>query len=190
MIAAMEDVLVRTREDFERLPEDGLWEVVEGRAILLPASTYQHQKLSAAWLIAFDRALKPLASGHVVPTVDVLIPVPPRAISQVQSRVPDLVVSRREPGERFEVGDPPELVIEILSTRRGNVERTEKMDDYARAGIGEYWIVNPFDRAVEVYLLRDGDYALERTVSEGTLAPRAFPGVAIHLEEIWAAVTS
>ena len=42
-------------------------------------------------------------------------------------------------------------MIEILTTRRGNVERTEKLDDYARAGTGEYWIVNPFDRSVEVY---------------------------------------
>jgi len=41
---------------------------------------------------------------------------------------------------------PPELVIEILASRRGNVERTEKHDDQARGGMGEYWIVNPIDR--------------------------------------------
>jgi len=28
-------------------------------------------------------------------------------------------------------------------------------DDYARAGIGEYWIVDPFKRPVEVYRLDD-----------------------------------
>jgi Uma2 family endonuclease len=60
------------------------------------------------------------------------------------------VVSTHKPRRSFSVGHPPELVIEILSTRRGNVERTEKIEDYARAGIGEYWIVNPFDRVVEV----------------------------------------
>ncbi|HYM11137.1 MAG TPA: Uma2 family endonuclease, partial [Bryobacterales bacterium] len=87
---------------------------------------------------------------------------------------------------RFEVGQPPELVIEILSTRRGNVERTEKLDDYARAGIGEYWIVNPFDRAIEVYELRQGEYVLRETVSQGSLSPAAFPGLPIDLKEIWA----
>ncbi len=178
--------MVRTRADFDRLPEDGLWEVVEGRAILSPARTYQHQKLCTALLIVFDRALKSLGYGHVVPTVNVLIPVDPKSLSQVQNRIPDLVVSKQEAYESFEVGEPPELVIEVLSTRRGNVERTEKLDDYARAGIGEYWIVNPFDRAVEVYWLRDGDYALEQTVSQGKFGPHAFPGLLISLQEIWA----
>ena len=64
--------------------------------------------------------------------------------------MPDLVVSAHKLRRSFSVGNPPELAIEVLSTRRGNVERTEKIEDYARAGIGEYWIVNPFDRVVEV----------------------------------------
>ncbi len=186
MIAAMEDVLVRTPADFDCLPEEGLWEVVAGRAMLVPASTYQHQKLTTALLIAFDRGLKAIRCGRVVPTVNVFIPVDPGAFNQVQNRIPDLVVSKHEPHENFEAGRPPDLVIEILSTRRGNVERTEKLDDYARAGIGEYWIVNPFDRAVEVYLLRNGDYVLAQTASHGTLAPQAFPSVEINLAEIWA----
>jgi Uma2 family endonuclease len=88
----------------------------------------------------------------------------------------------------FEAGEPPELVIEILPTRRGNVERTEKLDDYARAGIGEYWIVNPFERGVEVYVLRQGEYTLRETAQQGTLSPQAFPGVAIDLKEVWAAL--
>ena len=177
--------MVRTRADFDRLPEDGLWEVVGGRAILLPASTYQHQKLSTALLVAFDRSLKAIRCGRVVPTVNVFMPVDPGVFNQVQNRIPDLVVSKHEPHENFEAGHPPELVIEILSTRRGNVERTEKLDDYARAGIGEYWIVNPFERSVEVYRLRDGDYVLDQTASQGLLTPQAFPGLQIRLAEIW-----
>ncbi len=48
MIAAMEDVMVRTKADFERLPEDGLWEVVDGRAILVPANDNENQRISVA----------------------------------------------------------------------------------------------------------------------------------------------
>ena len=183
----MQDVLVRTREDFERLPEDGLWEVVDGRAILLPGSDYSHQRISVALLLAFRRRLEFLGHGEVLPTMNVLIPAD-RVFSEVQNRVPDLVVFKQRPAKYFEAGEPPELVIEILSTRRGNVERTEKLDDYARAGIGEYWIVNPFGRSVEVYVLRQGEYVLRETAQQGTLSPQAFPGVAIGLEEIWAAV--
>jgi len=98
------------------------------------------------------------------------------------------VVSTHKPRRSFSVGHPPELVIEILSTRRGNVERTEKIEDYARAGIGEYWIVNPFDRVVEVYLLHDGEYHLTGLDKNEPLCPQAFSGVAINPGDIWAAL--
>lgn len=182
----MQDVMVRTRADFERLPEDGLWEVVDGRAILLPANDIFHQELSGAFFLAFSRGLKALGNGYVFLTVNVLVPPLEPRFGEIQNRVPDLVVSRSRPEERFEVGQPPELVVEILSTRRGNVERTEKLDDYARAGIGEYWIVNPFDRAIEVYVLRQGEYVLRETISQGLLSPAAFPGLPIDLNEVWA----
>lgn len=186
MIATMEDVMVRTKADFERLPEEGLWEVVDGRAILLPANDYKHQKLSGALFKALDRSLARLAYGEVVATINVHIPVEDTAFGEFQNRVPDLVVFKRRPEKNFEVGQPPELVIEILATRRGNVERTQKLDEYARAGISEYWIVDPFARNVEIYVLRGDEYALRETVSKGLARSEAFSGLQIDLQEIWA----
>ena len=126
--------------------------------------------------------------GYVRPTPNVRIPGPPDSPGEFWSRVPDLAVSSHKPRRNYPVGQPPELVIEILSTRRGNVERTEKIEDYARAGIGEYWIVNPFDRIVEVYLLRDGDYQLTQRDPHDLLRPQAFPGVAVDPRDVWAAL--
>ena len=44
------------------------------------------------------------------------------------------------------------------STRR--TDRLEKMVEYARAGVSEYWIVAPHGRTVEVFVLREGAYEL------------------------------
>ncbi|MDQ6699002.1 MAG: Uma2 family endonuclease [Acidobacteriota bacterium] len=143
MIAAMQDVLVRNRAEFELLPDEGFWEVVEGRAILLPPPELDHQDVELSLLLIFSEQLKHLGYGYVVAAVNVFVPPPRGSLGEVQSRVPDLIVAWNSPAERFELGEPPDLVIEILLTRRGNVERTEKLDDYARGGIGEYWIVNP-----------------------------------------------
>jgi len=180
----MQDLLVRTREDFERLPDEGRWEVVEGRAILVPPPEIPHQKISDALVALLHTALQTTGNGSVVSAVSVLIPRPPRAFG-IQSRTPDIIVYRREPVHYFEAGEPPELVIEILSTPRGNVERTEKLDDYAVAGIGGYWIVDPFRRAVEIYRLEAGVYGDPEIVSQGELHPRAFPGLAIAADQIW-----
>jgi Uma2 family endonuclease len=183
MIATTQDLMVLTEENFNRLPEDGIFEVVDGRAILLPGNDIPHQDLLMALYHSFHSQLVG-GAGFVIPQANVFIPRPPDALGELQNRVPDLVVSTHKPKDRFRPGRPPELVIEILTTRRGNVERTEKMDDYARAGIGEYWIVNPVDRVFEVYYLQDGDYVLQKPT--GLLRPRVFPDVEIDPEQIWA----
>jgi len=188
MIATSEDLLVRNEDDFWRLPDDGLWEVVAGRAILLPPNENEHSYISGELILLLGQQVKLKRRGYVIPTPNVRIPSQPESAGEFWSRVPDLVVSTHKPRRSFSLGHPPELVIEILSTRRGSVERTEKIEDYARAGIAEYWIVNPFDRVVEVYLLRDGCYQLTRRDPNEPLRPQAFSGVAIAPSDIRAAL--
>ncbi len=178
--------MVLTEAEFDLLPEDGVFEVVDGRAILLPGNDIPHQKIVKALWDAFEREFVPERRAFVIAQTNVFIPRPAHALGEIQNRVPDLIVASFEPTERFQAGEPPELVVEVLTTRRGNVERTEKMDDYARAGIGEYWVVNPLDRIFEVYHLQEGDYALQPS-SSSPLRPRAFPGVEINPDEIWTA---
>jgi Uma2 family endonuclease len=188
MIATSEDLLVRTEDDFWRLPGDGLWEVVAGRAILLPPNENEHADIATTLTVLLYNQVQSTGLGCVRATPNVRIPSLPNSPGEFWSRVPDLAVSSHKPRRNYPVGHPPELVIEILSTRRGNVERTEKIEDYARAGIGEYWIVNPFDRIVEVYLLRDGDYQLTQRDPHELLRPQAFAGVAIDPRDIWSAL--
>ncbi len=172
--------MVFSEQEFELLPEEGRWEVVDGRAILLPPSEYEHQYLSDTLVRMFWQQLTPLSRGFVVSAANVFLARRLELLGGFQSRVPDVVVSKHKPKRHFEVGAPPELVIEILS------ERTEKLDDYALAGIGEYWIVNPFDRVVEVYVLQTSEYRLQQTAT-GTVTPQEFPGVVIDLSSLWAA---
>ncbi|MFN0169547.1 MAG: Uma2 family endonuclease [Bryobacteraceae bacterium] len=182
MIASAQDLAVRTRADWESLPA-GRWEVVDGRAILLPPPTYKHQRLSDRLVAELNRQLESQRLGYAASAVGVFVPPLNHSLGEVQSRIPDIVVSSKQPEAHFEEGSPPELVIEILSTRRGSVERTEKLDDYARAGVGEYWIVNPIDRIVETHVLKDGDYVLEADTQ--VLRPKAFPGTEIDMRGIW-----
>lgn len=54
----------------------------------------------------------------------------------------------------------PDMVVEILSysTRRNDL--TIKKDTYEAQGVKEYWIIDPWAKIVDVYLLRDGKYFL------------------------------
>lgn len=51
-----------------------------------------------------------------------------------------------------------DLVVEILSKSTAHLDKFEKIYTYERCGIREYWIVDPQNKWVEVYLLKDGKY--------------------------------
>jgi Uma2 family endonuclease len=180
MITTPEDLAIHTAADFERLPAEGHWEVVDGRAVLLPGNDLDHQEILDELSSRLDHCLRRRGTGRRNTTVNVDIPGP-----EFRTRVPDIVIYERRPsGKRFHVGEPPEIVVEILATPRGNVERTEKIDDYARAGIAEYWIVNPFEQVVEIYRLEAGEYKLSE-VATAEIESFAMPGVRIDLHGLW-----
>ena len=51
---------------------------------------------------------------------------------------------------------PPDLVAEVLSPSTERNDRTIKLRDYARHGVGEYWIIDADARTVEQYTLPPG----------------------------------
>ena len=69
----------------------------------------------------------------------------------------------------------PELVMEILSPSSRRHDMLVKLNLYQRAGVREYWIVNPDEQTVQVMLLKDGyllpveDYSREDTASVNIL---------------------
>ena len=55
----------------------------------------------------------------------------------------------------------PDLIVEILSPSTARNDRKEKFAAYEKYGVKEYWIVDPKNKFVEVYLLRDGVFVLD-----------------------------
>lgn len=52
----------------------------------------------------------------------------------------------------------PDLIVEILSPTSVRRDKIQKFELYERAGVREYWIVDPEPRSIEVWALRDGIY--------------------------------
>ena len=72
---------------------------------------------------------------------------------------PDLmVVCDHSKVDRHGVHGAPDLVIEILSDSTRRIDRLTKFNLYQRAGVREYWIVDPDAYTVAVHLLQDGQY--------------------------------
>lgn len=83
----------------------------------------------------------------------------------------------------------PDLVVELASPSddgpRGVAALRQKMAEYQRNGARLGWLVLPEERAVEVWPSA-GDP--QRLVNPAVLtAPPEFPGLSLHLAEIWSA---
>jgi Uma2 family endonuclease len=66
----------------------------------------------------------------------------------------------------------PDLVVEVLSPSTAAMDRGLKMETYARYGVGEHWIVDGAQSAVEIYRLDAvaGAYRLTATCRAGDQA--------------------
>lgn len=92
-----------------------------------------------------------LKSG--LPGIKVYTDVPLR-LPRNRVRRPDLMAfDHRAAGEPVE--ETPILVVEVLSRGTHTVDVLEKAPEYAEAGIGQFWIIDPEARTLDVYCLTD-----------------------------------
>jgi len=80
----------------------------------------------------------------------------------------------------------PDLVVEILSPSNTAIEMERKLLLYREAGVMEYWIVDPMDKHISVYTLKDGDYTLQIYNIQDTAKPAVVPGLEIPLSTVFA----
>ena len=57
----------------------------------------------------------------------------------------------------------PDLVVEILSKSTAKRDKIDKFRKYEQYGVKEYWIVDPFIKSVDVYLLKEGKFHHDNT---------------------------
>lgn len=56
----------------------------------------------------------------------------------------------------------PDLVVEVLSPSTAHNDRFRKKEIYAKAGVKEYWIVDPLNCIIETYLNQNNDFILDK----------------------------
>jgi len=80
----------------------------------------------------------------------------------------------------------PDLVIEILSPSKTAREMGRKFRLYRNAGVREYWVVSPEDKALETYLFDDNVIHFRSYTATDKASVGIFPGFDIDLEPVFA----
>jgi Uma2 family endonuclease len=174
-----------TFDDYARLPDNGFrYEVIDGALVMSPAPLMGHQIISAALMSALRAYVRRHRLGIVVAApVDVQLgdratPVQPDIVFVARERLH--IVGR----ERIE--GAPDLVVEILSRSTAARDRGLKFDLYAASGVREYWLADPDERTLEVYVLRGQAYAPLGSYRPGEVAAsELLPSLKLKVKELF-----
>jgi Uma2 family endonuclease len=167
-------------EEYLDLPTNRLVEYTDGRLEFLPMPTTLHQLI----LGFLYRALEAFASsGQLGVTVPAGLQV---QLESGKFREPDVVFMLNE--HRARVGkkywEGADLVMEVVSDDPESRRRDliEKRREYARAGIPEYWIVDPKKKQITVLRLDGKKYAVHGTFKSGkTARSHLLPGFTVDV---------
>ena len=137
------------------------YELYDGQPVALASPSDVHQRISMALSVQLGSYLMGKKCSVYAAPFDVRLfeerGDSPDDVDTVLQ--PDLMVVC-DPGkvDRHGVHGAPDLVIEILSDSTRRIDRLTKFGLYQRAGVREYWIVDPEAQTVAVHLLQDGQY--------------------------------
>lgn len=141
-------------------PDDERAELIDGTPVMMaPPPSSTHQEISGALFAQLYNYLDgKQCRVYAAPFAVRLFEKDGDSPEDVDTMVePDLsVICDRSKIDKQGCKGAPDMVIEILSPSTRRHDRLVKMDIYQRAGVREYWIVNPEDKTVQVYTLNDG----------------------------------
>lgn len=193
-LPAKKDDRLYTYGDYRTWSEDERWELIDGVAFdMSPAPSMPHQVISMELAHAIRAFLGKGRCRVFAAPFDVLLPaVPGQHEDEVATVVqPDLAVVC-DPAKLRSFGcfGAPDWIVEILSPYTSRRDMIAKLELYQRHGVREYWVVDPGNRFIHVYLRgADGRYP-EPTLLVGKAVARSAvcEGLAIVLEELFAAI--
>lgn len=148
--------------------------------------TWLQQLIVQRLLDRFRDHLRSVDSGGEV----LMAPLPTRLFERT-IREPDLLYVREENLPQDVRGYPEklDLAVEIVSAGSEARKRDydDKRNDYAKAGVSEYWIVDPQEKLVTVLTLAGDHYVEHGVYPPGQIATsKLLSGLAVPVDEIWA----
>jgi Uma2 family endonuclease len=183
-----------TYGDYRSWSEDERWELIDGVAFdMSPAPSMPHQALSMELAHAIRTFVGRGGCRVFAAPFDVLFPAAPDQPEDEVSTVvqPDLAVVC-DPGKLRNFGcfGAPDWIIEILSPYTSRRDIVAKLALYERQGVREYWVVDPGNRFIHVYLRGEDGRYLDPRLFVGKVVVRSTvcDGLEIGLADLFSAI--
>ncbi|PSB00990.1 Uma2 family endonuclease [Merismopedia glauca] len=185
-------------EFLEEYPDGcGIYELVDGEIVQVEA-TRAHKNVARFLLFAFNDEIRRLELDYIVDK-DVVIKTM-TAEGKERGRNPDVSVVSASLWNANALAygailEPLQLAVEVVSTNWED-DYIDKLDEYQRLGISEYWIVDylaiasrsylgyPKVPTISIYQLQGNQYQVQRYIGSDRIMSPTFPDLALTVEQI------
>lgn len=138
-----------TAEYIENLPEDERVELIDGQLFYMATPTERHQGLITFLILNIGVYLKEKKGACKV------YPAPLAVYLDCDNRTylePDIfIVCNKHKMDQKGCHGAPDFVAEIISPSTRSKDYLLKMNKYQKAGVREYWILDPEQGVIQVY---------------------------------------
>lgn len=180
---ALEQLRTYTEEDYYNLPEDVRAELIDGQIYYMSAPSRIHQeilmflsKTIANYLDIKNGACKVYPAPFAVKLF---------ADNDKTVVEPDISVIC-DPNKLTDRGctGAPNWIIEIVSPSTASHDYIRKLNLYAEAGVGEYWIIDPRNENILVYYLEQSEVKADSYTFQDKLKVNIYDDLWIDFKEL------
>jgi Uma2 family endonuclease len=179
-----EERKITVKELFEMELEEGFfYELINGNIVKKQAPAPAHQNASMQIATAMNNFIKERQLGKLFAApIDVFF-------DDHNNTQPDILFVKKERDfliTKHGIEGAPDLIVEILSPSTFKVDRKDKFDMYLFFGVSEYWIVDPKNQSIEVYILENDRYKMEFfAIENGLVQSKVLDGLNLEVSEIF-----
>lgn len=172
-----------SHDDFMRLaPDDHKAELIDGEIIIRSAAVWEHERLQGFLMAVLMGYVSHFELGTVLGSRSAVY------ISESDTYEPDILFiaqGREYIITKHKIMEAPDLVVEILSTTTARHDRGIKLQNYARAGVREVWLIDPYGPAGTQFFQRQADVLVEVAAQEGILLSAVLPSFRLKTAWLW-----
>ena len=159
------------------------WELIDGIPYLMASPSFAHQNILSNLFLQLGVFLRGKECKVIPAPFDVRLNAHTYDNTVVQPDI--LVVCDKSKFDKAGLIGVPDMAIEILSPSSVTHDTVKKHALYLKAGVKEFWIVDPETQTVVTHILSGGIYKRTVYTSPDCLPVHVLEGLVVELREVF-----